>query len=309
MKRIVRMPDGTHLLFEGEAMADTWEVRTWRSNGVMERSVRPVIDWKEVGEVQRPLNDEEYLAWLHTQFEGKALEKQLANALDDIEQRRLRSLRASARRAKTMCRRVIITEGFDELLTLTYRENQEDRDLCKKHFNIWFKRMKRALGEFRFCASFERQERGAMHVHVATHKLPQHAVHKGIKIKAWELGTRIWRDIVGANNGMCFVGGRSRTGLPRRQRMGLAKMAAYVSKYIMKDFEAAPAESNRYSRSNGTQIGKSEKLILAGKLALLMEVTFECGEGDVVIAHRVSKWKDGVWLVTESPPVPLLCSR
>jgi hypothetical protein len=302
MDRIVRMPDGTHLRFEGQVVPDCWDVREWRANGVLERSARPAIAWTEIGVCDAPMTYEERAAYIVHNFEGKDRAKRLAELNEEIEERRLKSLRSSARRAKTMCRRVIITEGFDELLTLTYRENQTDRDLCKQHFEKWYRRMKKALGGFRFCASFERQERGAMHVHIATHKLPQHAVHKGVKIKAWELGTRIWRDIVGANNGLCFVGGKGRFGLPRRRQAGLAKMAAYVSKYIMKDFENAPEETNRYSRSNGTVVGKVEKMRLKCTLRELIEVTFEQGEGDVVIAHRVSKWSDGLWLCTESPP-------
>lgn len=303
MRRIVRMPDGTHLEFEGKKVDDAWEVSTWQQNGVLERSARPLIAWEELGECRRPLTDEERLAKLHDDYwdEPAKLKKMIRELEEEIEARKLRALSAAARRAKTMCRRVIITEGFDELLTLTYRENQEDRSLCKKHFEAWYRRMKRALGEFRFCASFERQERGAMHVHVATHKLPQHAKYKGVKIKAWEVGTRIWRDIVGADNGLCFVGGRTKWGGgARRKKMGLAKMASYVSKYIMKDFEAAPAESNRYSRSNGTPVPKSHKMQLLCSLAELIAVTFEQGDGDVVIAHRVSKWKDGFWLCTDT---------
>lgn len=309
MDRILRLPDGSHIRLEGRMLDNQWEVTEWRKNGVLERSARPVVAWQEVGTCDAPMTYEERAAYIVHEFEGADRAKRLAELNEEIEEKRLRSLRSAARRAKTMCRRVIITEGFDELLTLTYRENQEDRDLCKKHFTIWFQRMKRALGGFRFCASFERQERGAMHIHVATHKLPQHAVHKGVKIKAWELGTRIWRDIVGADNGMCFVGGRTKWGGDKRhKKMRLAKMAAYVSKYIMKDFEDSPSESNRYSRSNGTEIGKVHKMRLHCTFRELIEVTFEQGEGDVVISHRVSKWGDGVWLVTEAPPDPLLCS-
>lgn len=305
MDRIVRMPDGTHLRFEGQVIPDCWEVREWRANGVLERSARPAIAWQEVGVCDAPMTYEERVAYITDNFFGKKREARLRELDEEVEEKRLRSLRSAARRAKTMCRRVIITEGFDELLTLTYRENQTDRALCKQHFNIWFKRMKRALGTFRFCASFERQERGAMHIHVATHKLPQHADYKGVKIEAWKLGTRIWRDIVGPDNGLCFVGGKTRWGKSRRTRMGLAKMAAYVSKYILKDFEQAPMETNRYSRSNGTQVGKVHHMRLRCSLRELIDVTFEQGEGDVVIAHRVSKWSDGLWLCTESPPLAI----
>ena len=82
--------------------------------------------------------------------------------------------------------------------------------------------MKKALGgTFRYCTGFEPQQRGAWHMHVATHKLPQHVEYKGVKIEAWKLGTRIWRSIVGENNGLCFVGGKlARNGHKRRKNMG-----------------------------------------------------------------------------------------
>ena len=75
--------------------------------------------------------------------------------------------------------------------------------------------MKRALGTFRYCASFETQDRGAMHVHIATHKLPQHAKHNGVVVKAWQLGTRIWRDVVKELGGLCFVGGKQSSAPPQ----------------------------------------------------------------------------------------------
>ncbi len=143
---------------------------------MLEQSIRPVIEWHEVG---CGVESVDFRPLMGEGFKGAPTEQQLADwAEEDMAeamQRRQRSLKKAAQRAKTMCRRVIITEGFDELLTLTYKVNQLDRELCKKHFSIWQKRMKRALGSFRFCASFEMQERGAMHAHVATHRLPKHA--------------------------------------------------------------------------------------------------------------------------------------
>lgn len=282
MERII---DG--LRFVGERVENCWDVRTWSSNGVMERSARQVIEWTESDEIGWP-------------------ELDLPDPVRDaewLEEQRLKSLKKSASRAKTQCRHFIISEGFNEMLTLTYRENQPDRALCKKHFSIWNKRMKRALDGFRFCASFEAQERGFMHVHCATHKLPTHAKYKGVKIKAWQLGTRIWRDIVGADNGLCFVGGApSKNGHRRQKNLTLAKMAAYVSKYILKDFEAAPESSNRYSRSNGEVLGLVHTMRLTGSLPEIVAACFEVADGDVLVSHRVSHWSDSWWLVTEFDP-------
>jgi hypothetical protein len=280
---VQRIVDG--ILFEGNALPDSWEVSTWRANGITERSVRPVIAWHEIGPVPPldPIDPERDAEWL--------------------AECRERSLKKAAQRAKTACRRVIIAEGFDELLTITYRENQGDRELAKKHFKEWVRRMKRALGgEFRYCASFERQGRGAMHVHVACHKLPPHVQQRGVKVLGWKLGTQVWRSIVGADNGLVFVGGKSKFGGPRAQQMTLARMASYVSKYIMKDYADAPLGANRYSRSDGMPLPEVERVQLLGcSLAEVIAVSFECNDGDVVISHRLNRWHDAVWLCTERP--------
>jgi hypothetical protein len=192
------------------------------------------------------------------------------------------------------------------MLTLTYRENQTDRALCKVHFKEWVRRMKRALGEFRFCASFEVQERGAMHVHCVTHKMPTLALYRGVKVKTWQLGTRIWREVVGADNGLCFVGAdKSKWGAARRHKLSLAKMANYVSKYILKDFEDAPSESNRYSRSNGQVLADVHVARFNGSLADIVGACFECNDGDVIVSHRVGYFKDSWWLCTERGAGPL----
>lgn len=295
MRKIVPVQtrDGVtqYVEFEGHVVPDAWDVFTYEQNGVRERSARAVVEWVEVGEFDDAVKRDAL---------GFPIEPR---TLTDAEaaQVKAKNLKRAARRAKTMCRRVIIGEAFDEMLTLTYRENQPDRALCKKHFKEWYRRMKRALGTFRFCASFEVQQRGSMHVHVATHKLPSHALHKGVKIEAWRLGTAIWRDIVGADNGLCFVGAKTRFGRGRRRKLSLAKMASYVSKYIMKDYEDAPEDSHRYSRSVGTVLSPIHKIRLQCTFRELVELTFEAGEGDVVVAHRVGYFKDSVWFCCENP--------
>lgn len=312
MQRII---DG--VLFESNTIADSWEVRTFLVNGHKEVSARQMVTWHEVGAV---------LPYERTGdgYKGAATLENVAKWAEqdaaDLEDKRLHSLKKSAQRAKSMCRKVIKAENFNELLTLTYRENQQDRELCKKHFKEWVRRMKKALGGFRYCAGFEPQERGAMHVHVACHKLASHGTVKGVKIKAWELGTRIWRDVVGdvqlagplrpgevlatLTGGLCFVGGKVKNGGNKRRRnMSIGKMASYVSKYIMKDYENAPEEKNRYSRSNGTVVPKATlQQFHAMSLLQLIDAVFECCGDDVIISHRIAPLADGYWLVTEPNP-------
>ena len=289
---MLKIVDG--IAFEGTRSTEVWEVRTWAQNGIVERSARPAMEWREIGPVGNVFLDACGFPF------GPAPDTE-----EELAEKARNALKKAAQRAKQTCRRVIISEAFDELLTLTYRGNQPDRALCKVHFEKWYRRMKRALGDFRFCASFEKQERGSMHVHVATHRLPKHAHYKGVKVKAWEVGTRIWRDIVGQDNGLCFVGaGKAKWGRRTRRNLTLAKMAAYVSKYILKDFADAPAGSNRFSRSNGVEIADVHVMKLRCSFAELVAVTFEQGDGDVVVSHRVGYFRDSIWLCTEGPPIP-----
>lgn len=283
MKKIIT-GFGEPIQLEGQYNPKNWAVRVFEVNGHREISARNTIDWEEVP--YKPTLD---------LFPDQPSLEQIA----DAEERRQAALRRNAKRAQTTCRRVIKAEGFNELLTLTYRENQTNRELCKKHFKEWARRMKKALGEFRYCASFEKQDRGAMHVHLATHKLPKHAQYKGVKVAAWKLGTAIWRAIVGDNNGLCFVGGKTKNGGYRRN-LSLAKMASYVSKYIMKDYADAPEESNRYSRSNGTDLPKPKVMYFNDMtLGEIITLCFQCDDGDVIVSHNASQMNGSYWLCTE----------
>ncbi|MFE8646718.1 hypothetical protein ACFX58_16695 [Sphingomonas sp. NCPPB 2930] len=298
MERII---DG--VLYEGKIVPDAWDVRIWEANGHREVSARQQVVFEEVGPAPAHMLNvaDSWAVYIGAADSPQERDIRIAMYHAEREEKDLKNRRRAAQRAKTACRRIIKAEGFDELLTLTYRENQRDRELCKKHFKEWVRRMKRSLGDaFRYCASFERQERGSMHVHLATHKLPKMAMYKGVKIKAWELGTKVWRSIVGDNNGLCFVGGRTKNGGYRRN-MSIGKMAAYVSKYILKDFEDAPLESNRYSRSNGLVIQKSKLLRFAGVGTVwdVLELAFECTDGHVIVSHSVDADRGSYWLVTE----------
>lgn len=291
----IKIIDG--IAYEHHYVEGSYVVRTFERNGVMERSVRQLRAMREVTDKR---------------FEVKLYEdptpELLARWEADKEEARQQARERSAGVAKTAARRIIIAEGFNELLTLTYRENQLDRTLCKKHFKEWVRRMKTAIPAFRYCASFERQERGSMHVHVATHKLPTHATWKGVKVEAWKLGTRIWRSIVGQDNGLCFVGGKNKRGRQGKRFMGLAKMAAYVSKYIMKDWADVPPGEARYSHSRGEAAAprnlRPHYLELHGTtFAEAIAVCFESGEGDVC-SWSINPLSQSMWLVTQASALP-----
>jgi hypothetical protein len=278
------------VLYERNRLEGWYRVTTTRCGPVRERVVSPAYQWEEVGPAPEfmlmpnrepdPVKDAEWLA-----------------------EEKEKNQRRAARRAKLACKWAIVHEGFDELLTLTYRENQQDETLFKRHFKEWVRRMKRALPDFRYCAGFEPQERGAWHAHVATHKLPKHALYKGVKIAAWRLGTEIWRAVVGADNGMCFVGGKPARWGGKRRNMSLYKMANYVAKYITKHYELMPDGKNRYSRSNGAPLVERERLhFQARDIGELISLVFELNQGEVVMSHRLDRGSEFYLLATEAMP-------
>lgn len=302
------------VFLQGQTVPDRWVIRTWECNGVMERSAVPYVKWEEVYDHGwqtsdwRPGGDigKDMLpgSLKFDQHERALAEKKAKRDAEEQAERDAEVLRKSASRSKTTARRGIIAERFNEMMTITYRQDQPDRDLCRKHFKEWVRRMKRALGGvFRYVAAFERQERGSMHVHLACHKLASRVNYQGEKIKSYELGTRIWRSIVGENNGLCFLGGKDRFGRPRRGHMSLARMAAYVSKYILKDYEDVPKGENRFSRSIGAPEVPIESLVVDCPFADLVGLVYEYSQGDSVLALRPGRFNDRLWFCKENSGV------
>ena len=111
--------------------------------------------------------------------------------------RREANRKRAARRAKTRVRRLCKVQGLDTLLTLTYRGLVDDLAVCKRHFKEFIRRLRRALGAFSYVAAFERQKRGAWHVHIACHRLPRTmAARNGVKVKSFNVIRAIWRSVI-----------------------------------------------------------------------------------------------------------------
>lgn len=285
-----RIVDG--IAYEGKYVDSAFDVAVWEANGHREISARPVVEWVEVG----PAPD-----WSHLAEPNP--ERDEADRLE----RKARALKRNAGRAKTACRRFIKTMGFNEMATLTYKANMTDEAQCKKDFRAWCRIMADAIPGFGYCAGYEPQGRGAWHVHAAIYKLPAKVERKvrtsdggwrTIKLDGWRFGTAIWRSIVG--EGMCFIGGKGERA--KAARRSLAKMAAYVSKYILKHAESFPEGKQRYTHSKGGEIPKGERIRFVGmSLGELIGRVFWLDEGETVVDHRLGKFKDSYYLCTELP--------
>lgn len=165
---------------------------------------------------------------------------------------REKNLERAARRAKTQVRRRCKMISANQMLTLTYRENMTEFARLQADFKLFIKRM-RQYGEFEYVAGIEKQERGALHMHLAISALPAWMKNaQGIKVKSYNLVRSVWRGVVGADNG--------NVDLTRPRRNAAHRIASYIAKYISKSVEEAVFNAKSYWSSRGIPKPKATKL-------------------------------------------------
>ncbi|TAG76831.1 MAG: hypothetical protein EAZ24_08235 [Burkholderiales bacterium] len=166
---------------------------------------------------------------------------------EDELSRSARNAARAASRAKTRVRHACKEIGADTLLTLTYRSNQTDLALAKVHLKEFARRMYRVIPGWVAVAGFELQNRGAVHVHLATQRLAPSFVRvdKGavVRVKSYELIRRIWRSVTKEHGGNIDVKARK-----RGSSRSVARIASYISKYFTKAFSDGEKWSNRWTK-------------------------------------------------------------
>ena len=148
----------------------------------------------------------------------------------ELEERAAANRERSARRAKTQVRRLIKAKNLDTMLTLTYKENVEDRARMARDFDVFMKRIRRIFPHFQYVCVFERQKRGAWHAHMAVQRVQSHYLHRGVLVKSYDLLRAVWRAVVGEGN---VDISKAR----RHSQRNIAKLAGYLSKYLSKTFD------------------------------------------------------------------------
>ena len=158
--------------------------------------------------------------------------------------------------------------------------------------------MARLLPGWFYVAAFERQERGAWHVHMAVHRLPKELQAKpGVKVKSFNVIRAVWRSVVGDLGGNIDVSAHK-----RNSKRAPSKVAAYLSKYMIKAFADGDAWSNRFSSSKGVTVPKAERIRFAGyTLPEVLQLVLEDLPRHVSEQLRMglSRFKDGVWLMID----------
>lgn len=255
----------------------------------------------ELGSGHREAIVSQAVGWEHvhtlTEHEAAYLEEKYGER--DAEEKREANLYRSARRAKTKVRRLVKSMGLDSLLTLTYKENLQDLDKAKAHLKEFVRRVRRVLPGFAYVAAFERQKRGAWHMHLAVHRLPQNLpASNGVKVKSWSVIRAIWRSVTQESGGNIDEKKRKRW-----SRQSSAKLAGYLSKYMLKAYHEGEAWANRFSASAHSLPEAVRQVFRGAALADLIALAYAfAGDGQCSISTYLSRFGDVFYIASESAP-------
>jgi hypothetical protein len=168
------------------------------------------------------------------------------------------NLADAAKRAKQQVRLRCKAIGCDRMITLTYRENMQDKARLKRDFDALRRRLSR-LGNFHYVAVAEQQKRGAWHLHVAVRGRQNYRVLRSI-----------WQSIVGVDNGNIDVRN------PFREKGLRHKLAGYLAKYIGKDFANHRMNEKRYWTSRGVVVPEQHTIehVLSDDPARALKIAF-----------------------------------
>lgn len=275
-----------------------WNYKVWRSTGTgqAEHKLWPRLLYVPLGDYDDP-----------DLFAGPPVDQSgTLHEAERLEKARLLALEKSARRAKQGCCHKIKEAGFGSLLTNTYGENMQDFDRVRRDWAAFMRKVSPFIPGFQCVYAFERQERGAWHVHAAIHKLPvylwvpqgrgKHA--RKVMVRSWDYLRRCWRGIVGKGN--IDVDGHRKRGR-HRSHESLARLAGYVSKYLTKDHADGPPGRNRWGSTQGITPPKPVVLHLPPMpLIDAMVLAFHVPDGHRVAQHRLGGF-GRLWVLYSEP--------
>lgn len=217
---------------------------------------------------------------------------------EEEEEKRQKNRERAARRAKTRVRRLCKSMGLDALLTLTYRANVTDSSLSRKHLKEFVRRIRRVVPGFAYVAAFEKQKRGAWHIHLAVHALPRELQWSGCKVKSYSVVRAIWRSVTGELGGNIDQSRRKRS-----SQSSAAKIAGYLSKYMIKAFEDGDDWSNRFSASSHSLPAPVRVRLTGAALRDVIALAYVDAQ-NAPSSPWLSPYGDAFFLVIE-PPTPI----
>jgi len=258
----------------------------------------------------------EACVWLHRPDPERSLERAIERDMPGPREMepedREANIRRAVRRAKQQVRYACKSMMVNSLWTLTYKANVQDRSLVLKHLDQFRRRVGAVLGDWKYIAILEKQERGAYHVHLATHALPRYLMKGGVKVKSWDVMRAIWHRVVGMVDGK--PGGnfdeakrKRRNGHHFKSIRGAGAIASYIAGYVAKDMAESEMFRKRYSVTRGVEVPEAVRSAwAAGGDMTLRDLIIKAYEA---VGERITRaWFDPVsqvFFVESDDSVPI----
>jgi hypothetical protein len=189
------------------------------------------------------------------------LRPQTVRGEGDVAENAVRNVRRAKQKVRHLCKSMAV----NSLWTLTIKENMQDREQMLKYVDRFRRRVVAVLGEWKYVACIEPQERGALHVHLATHALPVRLARGGVKVKSWDVMRAVWRSVLkvdGLSGNFDEAKKRKRWGGSKPIR-GAGAIASYIAGYVAKDMQASQLNRKRYSVTKGIEIPEAVRASFA----------------------------------------------
>lgn len=267
--------------------ADSYKVKAYDlGNGQLEATASRCIEWVECDWSPGTIRD--HLDMIAQHREDNAEEVSLLHA------------ERAAQRARKRVRQLCKVMGTNSMITLTYRALMTDLGLCKRHLNEFNRRLKRFLPGFQCVAGFEKQKRGAWHVHLATAGIPHFFMEKNslgvpCKVKSYDLLRRIWLSVVGD------LGGAANLSRAKGKGSTCARIAAYIAKYITKEYAEGDKWSNRWAKFGKCEVPLPVDLGVFGNLLDALQAVYSVlMPGQVVGQSFLPRFQDFYFLSAEN---------
>ena len=216
----------------------------------------------------------------------------------ELAERRARSAKIAANRAKTNVRKHCKSMGCDSMLTLTTHQAVTDEAEFKVLVRELVRRLRKVCSGFQGISITEPQKRGAWHAHIAVPKQALIVTDRSRQhIKSYNVIRAVWRSVTKHLAGNIDVSRRK--GMSKRSP---AKIAAYLSKYLTKAFEDGAMYSNRWTRFGGSALLPKVQLgRFTNSLDMLKEL-YGYVDGDHEVVSGVwSHFGDWFYLAVEKP--------
>lgn len=215
------------------------------------------------------------------------------------------NLSRAVRRSKQNIRWLCKAMDADRLFTLTYRENQTDREQARADFKKFLRLVRSGwrgqvgVPDWQYVAVLEKQERGAYHIHCAVKGFQRIKFLRMAWYKA--LGAAV--DASGED-----TPGQVNVTNPDKARWGhtgrqwkVNKLAGYLTKYLSKTFDDTMAEKRRYWHCRQIVQPVKQRFWVSGSdicqaiKATIGLLDFHVGLGNT-FSHWLSSSGDAYWV-------------